>query len=182
MSPGIMTFEPQSHRTTFTIRGVDPLPDIDLEFPLGYKNITDLYLGADPPRPEELSAALSVVELHLDDISRELGAERSLDDGRSRFDMTVRDGVVSGVGPLLVNVAAVEVGSADFELEGFVLTREAVEDVFRTIATESLADRAYNPGLDAEWTDLILGGGCLVVEMMRCWDIDSITLSAGAEI
>ena len=177
MGPPRMVFEPQSHRSTFTVTGVAPLPDAVVEVDLGYKNLTDLYLGSDPPRPEELSAGLSVVELHLDDVVRELNADRSPDDGRSAFEMTVRDGTIVGIGPIVCTLAALELGDDSVDLNGFELTREAVEDAFRAIATESIADRGHNPGLAPEWVELIVGGACLVVEAFRCWDLVSMVVS-----
>ncbi|MFW2381573.1 MAG: hypothetical protein ACN4GZ_07430, partial [Acidimicrobiales bacterium] len=131
---------------------------------------------SDPPRPEELSAALSVVELHLDDVGRELNADRSPDDGRSPFEMVVRDGDVIGIGPVFANLAAVELGHAGEAIDGFELTRDAVEDVFRTIATEALEDRVHNPGLDPAWAASMVGGACIVVETFRCWDLEAITI------
>ena len=172
--PATLLFEPQSGSTTFSLSGVHPLPDRSVSFDLGYSSVSDTYLSSDPPKPEELSAALSVVELHLDDVVRELNAVRSTDDGRTAYEMTVRDGQVIGVGPIFVNLAAVELGhdvSGEFEL-----TRDAVEDVFRTVATESLEDRIFNPGLDARWAPVLVGGACLVVEAYRCWDLESVTV------
>ena len=177
-----MLFEPQSHRTTFSVTGVAPLNDQTVTIDLGYKNATDLYIPSDPPRPEELSAALSVVELHLDDVVRELNTLRSPDDGRSAFEMTVRDQPIVGVGPIFVTLAAVELGKLSPEIDGFELTREAVEDVFRTIATESNDDRQFNPGLDPAWSEQIVGGACLVVEAYRCWDLDKVVVSHPQEV
>ncbi len=185
MAPTI-TIDPQSHRTTFSISGVDPAPTTSmLHIDLGYQNTTDTFLGTDPPRPEELSAALSVIELHLDDVARELTADRSPDDGTTPFDKTVRGGMVSGGGPIFATLAAVEIGLVPFDperVDGFVLTRAAVEDVFRTIATEPLLDRLHNPGLTPEWADVIVGGACVIVEAYRCWDLSSITVSAPAGV
>ncbi len=172
-----MVFEPQSHRSTFEVSGVAPLTDQTITIDLGYKNATDLYIPSDPPKPEELSAALSVVELHLDDVVRELNSERSRDDGRSAFEMTVRDAPIIGVGPIFVSLAALELGEVSDEIDGFELSREAVEDIFRTIATESLKDRLFNPGLNPEWGELIVGGTCLVVEAFRCWGLESVSVS-----
>lgn len=172
-----MLFEPQSQRTSFVLSGLTPLTDRTLSFDLGYSSVTDTFLVSDPPKAEELSAALSVVELHLDDIVRELNLERSPDDGRSPFDMAVRDGEIIGIGPIFTNLAAIELGHANEAIDGFELTREAAEDVFRTIATESLPDRLHNPGLDADWGSSIVGGACLVVEAFRRWDIEVITVS-----
>ncbi len=182
MSAPKMLFEPQSHRTTFSVVGVAPLQDNTITIDIGYKSANDLYIPSDPPRPEELSAALSVVELHLDDVVRELNAERSADDGRSAFDMTVRDETIVGVGPIFVALAAVELGELSAEIDGFELTREAVEDVFRTIATESNEDRRFNPGLDPVWSEQIVGGACVVVEAYRCWDLDKVVVSYPQEV
>ena len=77
-------------------------------------------------------------------------------------------------------MAAVEIGLAAYdrdELHGFVLERSAAEDVFRTLATESAADRGFNPGLEADRVDLIVGGACVVVETMRQLNIEEITVS-----
>jgi exopolyphosphatase/guanosine-5'-triphosphate,3'-diphosphate pyrophosphatase len=58
-----------------------------------------------------------------------------------------------------------------------VLTRDAAEDVFRTLATESLADRVHNPGLPRERADIIVGGCCVLVAVMRRLKIDSLVVS-----
>jgi exopolyphosphatase/guanosine-5'-triphosphate,3'-diphosphate pyrophosphatase len=48
-----------------------------------------------------------------------------------------------------------------------VLTKAAVEDVFRTLATESRAERIHNPGLEEARADVIVGGLCILVKVMR---------------
>ena len=48
-------------------------------------------------------------------------------------------------------MAAVEIGLATYDrdrIHHFVLTHDAAEDVFRTLATEPRADRIHNPGLE----------------------------------
>ncbi|MDH4363137.1 MAG: hypothetical protein OEY70_03480 [Acidimicrobiia bacterium] len=133
--------------------------------PIGGRSITAAYIHSDPPRADELSAALSIIELHIDDVRRE--APELLTD--------VDSAVVVGLGAV-VTLAAIEVGlvdgdpntgSGDGPLHGFVLTREAAEDVFRTIATESRADRVHNPGLPPTRVDEIVGAGAVLVETMR---------------
>ena len=49
----------------------------------------------------------------------------------------------------------------------FLLSKAAAEDVFRTLATESFADRVTNPGLERERADVIVGGTCILVTIMR---------------
>lgn len=151
--------------------------DAAWSMPLGASLVTRAYLHSDPPQPEELSAALSVVELHIDDLRREHPAVvEALGDP---------DTAVIGLGGV-VTVAALEVGLLDDDplnadgdgpLHGFELTREAVEDVFRTIATEARADRLHNPGLPAARVDDVVGGCVVLVEMMRQLDLDALTVS-----
>lgn len=179
MTESRMIFEPGEQLSSFTPVGVTPLAETPFIFPMGYQNVTSDFLTSDPPRPEELSSLLSVIELHLDDVARVLGGDASPLDGRTVLDMTFRDGTVHGIGPIFETIAAVELGAHLFEpaaLHGFELTRAAAEDVFRTLATESLADRLHNPGLDAERGPTIVGGCCLVVGAFRRFDLKRIVV------
>jgi exopolyphosphatase/guanosine-5'-triphosphate,3'-diphosphate pyrophosphatase len=142
---------------------VGPVPGSRWE-PLGVRSIdvgcvrlTERFLHGDPPRPEELSQALSVVHDYLDDVQREIPsiAEASR---------------LVGLAGTVTTVAAVEIGLATYDrdrIHHFVLSREAVEDVFRTLATEKRADRVYNPGLEEARADVIVGGCVVLVAIMR---------------
>lgn len=179
-----MLFEPGEQFTTFTPVGVSPLAASPFVFPMGYQNVTDDFLTSDPPRPEELSALLSVIELHLDDLARVLGVDASPDDGRTVLDMTFRDGTVLGVGPIFQTIAAVELGAQPDDaaaVSGFELTRAAAEDVFRTLATESLENRLHNPGLTAERGPTIVGGCCLVVGAYRRFGLKSVVVAGSGD-
>ncbi|MFM8836651.1 MAG: hypothetical protein ACKOFM_07360, partial [Actinomycetota bacterium] len=80
----------------------------------------------------------------------------------------------------IVTVGAVEVGQRVFNpdaLHALRLGRDAVEDVFRTLATESLADRVHNPGLPRDRADLIVGGCCVLVALLRRLQISEIVVS-----
>lgn len=137
---------------------------------VGAGTLTDAYLHGDPPTPWELTAALSVVEIHIDDVVREVAG----------LGEVLRDGVVVGVGGTITTMAAVELGMAHYDsdlIHGLVLTKEAVEDVFRTLATEAAADRRHNPGLPAERVDVIVGGACVLVEVMRRLAIAEVRVS-----
>src|SRR3546814_5481286 len=50
-------------------------------------------------------------------------------------------------------------------------------DVFRTLATESLADRVHNPGLEEARADVIVGGCCVLVALMRTLGLDEVLVS-----
>jgi exopolyphosphatase/guanosine-5'-triphosphate,3'-diphosphate pyrophosphatase len=136
-------------------------------FPVGAVVLTETELHRDPPRPEELTNAIGLVTDFMDDLVRE--QPHVLDATR-----------VVGVAGTIVTIAAVELGIARFDpvaLHGMTLTRDAAEDVFRTLATESLSDRKSNPGLPAERADVIVGGCCALVGIMRRLRLPSITVS-----
>jgi exopolyphosphatase/guanosine-5'-triphosphate,3'-diphosphate pyrophosphatase len=91
-----------------------------------------------------------------------------------------RAGTVLGVAGTITTVAAVEIGLAIYDRDAihhFVLTRDAVEDVFRTLATEALADRIHNPGLAPERAPVIVGGLCVLVAIMRRLGLDELVVS-----
>lgn len=138
-----------------------------LSLDIGSVRISEKYLAADPPDPLELSGAITVVGAYLDDVDRELSAAHS-----------ARTFV--GLAGTVSTAAAVEIGLDTYDrdqIHHFRLTREAAEDVFRTLATESRADRAHNPGLDAGRIDTIVGGLCVLVKIMRHFDIDELVVS-----
>lgn len=134
---------------------------------IGCVRITEAWLHSDPPSAEELSQALSVIDIHLDDVER---AIPQLREARTFV----------GLAGTVVNVAAVELGLATYSrdaLHHVMLTRAAVEDVFRTLATEALVDRIHNPGLERERADVIVGGLCVLVATMRRFGIDECLVS-----
>jgi exopolyphosphatase / guanosine-5'-triphosphate,3'-diphosphate pyrophosphatase len=129
--------------------------------------LTELELHGDPPRPDELTNAIGRVHDHVDDVLREV----------PNLALPAR---WIGIAGTITTVAAVEIGLAAWDptrIHGFRLTRTAAEDVFRTLATESLADRLHNPGLPAERADVIVGGCCVLVGIMRRLQLDEIVVS-----
>jgi exopolyphosphatase/guanosine-5'-triphosphate,3'-diphosphate pyrophosphatase len=109
--------------------------------------------------------AMSVVRVHLEDVTRLLPAAK---EART----------IVGVAGTITTVAAVELGFYDRdEVHHFRLSRAAAEDVFRTLATEPLADRRTNPGLRPERADIIVGGCCILVSVLRHLDADALLVS-----
>ena len=135
---------------------------------VGAVRLTERHFTSDPPRPEELTNAIGDVYDLVDDVIREIPS-------------IVHAAHFIGIAGTVVTTAAVEVGQAVFDptaLHGMDLTRSAVEDVFRTLATEPLADRVHNPGLPRDRADVIVGGLCVLVALMRRFDAPHLTVSA----
>ncbi len=141
--------------------------DFAVSLPFGAVNISEAELHRDPPRPEELTNAISLVSDAVDDVAHNYPLIGQVDR-------------VVGVAGTIVTVAAVEVGQKTFDpsaLHKLRLSREAVEDVFRTLATEPLSDRVFNPGLPRDRADIIVGGCCVLVAVMRRLQISEIVVS-----
>ena len=70
---------------------------------------------------------------------------------RARFPAWRRARTLVGLAGTVTTVAVVELGLREYDrdrVHHFRLTRAAAEDVFRTLATEAVADRRHNPGLE----------------------------------
>jgi exopolyphosphatase/guanosine-5'-triphosphate,3'-diphosphate pyrophosphatase len=142
-------------------------PDGVISVDMGCVRITEKFLHSDPPSPEELSQAISVIHAYLDDVTREVPA--TLDAAR-----------LVGLAGTVSTMAAVEIGLAEYDrdrIHHFVLTHEAAEDVFRTLALEKRADRVHNPGLEEARADVIVGGAAILVTIMRHFDFAECLVS-----
>ncbi|MBW3668189.1 MAG: Ppx/GppA family phosphatase [Actinobacteria bacterium] len=142
-------------------------PDGVVSVDVGCVRVTEKFLHSDPPTPEELSQAISVVHVHLEDVAREVPAVKEV----RRF---------VGLAGTVATMAAVEIGLPEYDrdrIHHFVLTRAAAEDVFRTLATEPLADRVWNPGLERDRAEVIVGGAAVLVAVMRHFDFDACLVS-----
>jgi exopolyphosphatase/guanosine-5'-triphosphate,3'-diphosphate pyrophosphatase len=134
---------------------------------VGCVRLTEQYVHGDPPRPEELSAAISVTEAWLEDVARDVPATREANR-------------LVGLAGTVTTVAAVEIGLPEYDREvihHFTLTRAAAEDVFRTLATEPRADRVHNPGLEEARADVIVAGCCILVAVFRFFGFDELLVS-----
>ncbi|MGI9577052.1 MAG: exopolyphosphatase [Microthrixaceae bacterium] len=134
---------------------------------MGCVRMTEKHLRSDPPAPEELTNCLAEVEYHLDAVLR-------------NHPMMTAATTFVGLAGTVTNVAAVELGLPEYDPDAvhhFELTKPAVEDVFRTLATEALADRVHNPGLERARADVIVGGLCVLVGIMRQWGFERCLVS-----
>jgi len=134
---------------------------------IGCVRFLEQYVEHDPPRPEELHACISVTQQWMDDVARELPA--------------IRDAATFvGLAGTITTMAAVELGLHDWDRDAihhFRFRRDAIEDVFRTLVTEPLADRIHNPGLEEARADVIVAGACIFVAIVRWLDVDEVLVS-----
>ena len=85
-----------------------------------------------------------------------------------------------GLGGTVSCAAAVGIGLTDYDrdrIHHFLLSRAEVEDVFRTLATETRAERLENPGMEEARADVIIGGMAILVKVMRQLGFDECLVS-----
>ena len=151
--------------TEFVLGTDAPVGLVSLD--MGCVRITEQFLHSDPPAAEELSNAIAMVRDLVADVPRVIPG--ALDAA-----------TLVGVAGTVTTVAAVELGLAEYDAEkihGFRLTRAAVEDVFRTFATETAEQRASNPGLEPGRVDVIVGGTAVLAGMLRQLEFDEVLVS-----
>jgi exopolyphosphatase/guanosine-5'-triphosphate,3'-diphosphate pyrophosphatase len=138
-------------------------PDGVYSAEFGSARLTEAYIHHDPPTPDELLNCLSIVEAHLDDVRRALPAV---------LDATT----FVGIGGTFNTFAAMQVEPGS-PVDGFVLTREGAEEVYRNLVLDPFDVRVENPGLPRERAHVILGGACAVVGIMRGFGLDELVVS-----
>jgi exopolyphosphatase/guanosine-5'-triphosphate,3'-diphosphate pyrophosphatase len=151
--------------TEFTV-GTDE-PDALISIDVGCVRLTEQFLHSDPPSAEELSVAVSVVRDHLADVAR------AIPDAGNAKTLIGTAGTVWTMGAIELGVDA----SQSERIDRFRLTRDAAEEIFRTLATEPIARRRHNPGLEPGRVDVIVGGVIVVVSVMRHWGFDELLVS-----
>lgn len=143
------------------------MPTGSMSLDIGCVRMTEKFLLSDPPAPEELSQAISVVHAYLDDVEREV----------PQVQQAVR---LVGLAGTVTTMAAVEIGLPTYDrdrIHHFHLTRSAAEEVFRTLATERRDQRVLNPGLEEARADVIVGGAAILVTVMRHFGFDECLVS-----
>lgn len=121
------------------------------QVPVGTDTLAGMIAG-DPPLPEELTNAIGLFMDHLEDVAREVPSATFAD-------------TIEVCGPGLQSLVDTEVGyPTGLPCEE---SRDALEEVFRTLATESALDRCHNPGLPAGEVHHVLGVCCALVAILR---------------
>ena len=142
-------------------------PEGLLSVDIGCVRLTEAWLHSDPPTAEELSQAVHVVREHLADVVREVPGAR-----------TAR--TLVGLAGTVSSMAMIEQGLAEYDrdrVHHFRLSRDAAEDVFRTLATEAIEDRRHNPGMEPGRVDVIVGGAVILVSILRTFGFREVLTS-----
>ncbi len=141
-------------------------PPLRCELPRGGGSLHRAHISADPAPPQDLTNAIGDMTDHLDDALR-------------LIPVLAEATTVVVIGSIAETIASVEAGTT-FWGETFILSRDAAEDVFRTLATEAADQRRCNPGLPASMVTTIAAGCCAMVAVMRRLHLESVVVRATA--
>lgn len=134
---------------------------------IGCVRISERFIKSDPPLPEELSAAQSLVDLHLDDVLMNIPNIH-------------KTRTVIGVAGTISSTSMIEQGLHEYDfnsVHGHCLTKESIEEVFRLIVTDDRDGRLSNPGMEEGRVDVIVGGLCVLVQIMRKLSFEQLIVS-----
>lgn len=139
-----------------------------LSVPLGAAVLTERYLVSDPPLEDEVGRAKArVVELLEQCEAGDLRCEPYLLIGTG--------GTVTTLSAMLHGIGADEIGPE--RMNGLMLQRERVEELFLRMSRMPLGERLRMPGLDPGRAEVILGGTLAVVEILKYFDAPEIMIS-----
>lgn len=119
--------------------------------------------GHDPPSPQALANAIGAVTDDLDNLVR--------------TDPTIVDRrILELTGDEAWHLGVVERGHRPADADQLTISRDDVEDLFRTVATERRAERLHNPALEAPRVDTVVATCCAVLAAMRRLQFETVTI------
>ena len=142
--------------------------DGEFMLPLGPLTLLDGPLErADPPTAVHLANALGMVQDHFDDIVIESPA------------VAMTPSVVI-TGQHALALAHAEVGKNALP-QNYRLQRSDADELFRTLVSETTTQRQFNPGLDQNYVESIIGTCCVILGIMRRLDLLEVGIEADRE-
>ena len=134
---------------------------------IGCVRISERFIANDPPLPEELSAAQSLIDLHLDDVLMSIPGIQSATN-------------IYGVAGTVSATSMIEQGLYEYNFDSVhrhIMKKQDIEEVFRLLATDNREGRLSNPGMEEGRADVIVGGLCILAQIMRKLDFEQIQVS-----
>ena len=137
--------------------------------PLGAMLLTQRFLTSDPPEIEELEA----IKTHVNEVLEKAFPENAY---------TGNDYLMAGTGGTVTTLSAmihhIEIKNiSPGRMNGLILRREGIEDLFTRIKTMAFGDRLKLPGMDQGRADVILAGSVVVISILHFFKIFQMVVS-----
>jgi exopolyphosphatase/guanosine-5'-triphosphate,3'-diphosphate pyrophosphatase len=131
---------------------------------LGVIHLTEKYLRSDPPTPEELKQLRSAIAQVVRPIVYDFPP-------KCRF---------VGTAGTVTTLAAVDQGLNEYDpqkINGYPLSRAAVDRIFKEITSMTLEQRRRVPGLEKGREDLLISGTLILLTVMDLFGYDPVYVS-----
>ncbi|HEV2062141.1 MAG TPA: Ppx/GppA phosphatase family protein, partial [Solirubrobacteraceae bacterium] len=133
-------------------------------WPLGAVRMTERFLpGKGPASKKELKALRARLASELEAAPWLAGADRIVGIGGTVRNLAVATQIATGV--------------PTFGVQGFVVERDALDDIVTRLADMTSAERAKVPGIKPARADLILAGAATIQAVLREGDLDAIEVT-----
>jgi exopolyphosphatase/guanosine-5'-triphosphate,3'-diphosphate pyrophosphatase len=139
---------------------------------MGVVRLTERFLAHDPPSGQEMA-------LLRGEVARRLAEAKEL--SRGAFGEEAVDALNATAGTP-TTVAAMMLGLTTYDAErvnGYILRREALEELLKRLSAIPSAERLRLPGLERGREDLILAGICIILGAMLCFVASEAVVSDG---
>jgi len=155
LEPGTLLLDVGGGSTELT------LPDFRISLDVGSVRLTERFLASDPPTADELEACRAAVHSVLEEHAADLDVRQAI-----------------GVAGTITTIAALELGGYDRDrVHGYRIARESAEHQLERLAALPLEERRRLPGLEPARAPVIVAGAAIVVEVLRCFDLDELEVS-----
>jgi exopolyphosphatase/guanosine-5'-triphosphate,3'-diphosphate pyrophosphatase len=145
----------------------DAVPRAAVSLDLGCVRITERFLHADPPSPDEIATARAYVGTLV---------AQTIDEHPRLGDPTVMIGLAGTVSALTALALGLDAYDHD-KLHLATLTRTQVEGYLDEFTAMSLAERRRRSGLEPGRAEVILGGALVLAVVMDVFDHDTLIYS-----
>lgn len=162
-TPGRVMFFDIGGGSTEVAAGTPGEPDYVRSLNLGCVRLTERFFKDDPPSPRELEAASDFVD-------------GVLTAGLSGARLGQPEKVVAVAGTM-TSLAAIDLGLREYDrsrVDGYEMSRQAVEASYHRLASLGVAERARLATLDAGRADVIVAGALIAVRILAFAGLESV--------
>jgi exopolyphosphatase/guanosine-5'-triphosphate,3'-diphosphate pyrophosphatase len=143
------------------------LPEAVRSLDVGCVRLTERFFTSDPPAPEQIAEASGYVADLLATIS---GTEKRFDQAETLVGLAGTVAALAGIAQGLESYDRARV-------HHYRLSRDTVDGLLATLASESISDRRRRPGVEPDRADVIVGGTVVLAELMRHFEFETCLTS-----
>lgn len=150
---------------------------------IGCVRISERFLAGDPPMAGELGRATEYIDSLLSDLSASEPAfalPLGVGTGAPEWGRRRRVNILVGLAGTVASLSRLDQELTSYDrdrVHHHLLSRETVEKLLASLASQTVAERLERPGMEAERADVIVGGTLILAALLRHFEIDACLTS-----